>query len=69
MNVSMKPNDQIAYLYKRIERMEREHHRENSRLIDWCHALTLIIFTLMVVLFFLICNIYFRLGVIPDFGM
>lgn len=53
-------------VYKRIERMEDVHHWDNERLVNWCYALTGIIVMLLFVLFVLICNIYFRLGVIPD---
>ena len=53
-------------VYKRIERMENEHYWDNDRLVNWCYALTGIIVMLLFVLFVLICNIYFRLGVIPD---
>lgn len=57
---------ELASVYKRVERMEREHYFDNERLVNWCYALTGIIVMLSVVLFVLICNIYFRLGVIPD---
>ena len=53
-------------VYKRIERMENEHYWDNDRLVNWCYALTGIIVMLLFVLFVLICNIYLRLGVIPD---
>lgn len=53
-------------VYKRIERMENEHYWDNDRLVNWCYALTGTIVMLLFVLFVLICNIYFRLGVIPD---
>lgn len=53
-------------VYKRMERMEREHYLDNERLVNWCYALTGIIVMLLFVLFVLFCNIYFRLGVIPD---
>lgn len=62
----MNANEQIKALNKRMERMEREHYWDNDRLVNWCYALTGIIVMLLVVLFVLICNIYFRLGVIPD---
>lgn len=57
---------ELATVYKRMERMEREHYWANERLVNWCYALTGIIVMLLFVLFVLICNIYFRLGVIPD---
>ena len=53
-------------VYRCIERMENEHYWDNDRLVNWCYALTGIIVMLLFVLFVLICNIYFRLGVIPD---
>lgn len=56
----------LATVYKRMERMEREHYSDNERLVNWCYALTGIIVMLLFVLFVIICNIYFRLGVIPD---
>lgn len=62
----MNSNKDIENLRKRMERMEREHYFDNERLVNWCYALTGIIAMLLVVLFVLICNIYFRLGVIPD---
>ena len=62
----MNSNNDLDNLRKRIERMEREHYHDNDRLVNWCYALTGIIVMLLVVLFVLICNIYFRLGVIPD---
>ena len=49
-----------------MERMEREHYLDNESLVNWCYALTGIIVMLLFVLFVLFCNIYFRLGVIPD---
>lgn len=60
---------ELARVNKRIERMEREHYWNNDRLVNWCYALTGIIVVLLCILFVLICNIYFRLGVIPDFGV
>ena len=66
MITSMDSNDQILDLNRRMDRMEREHYLDNDRLVNWCYALTGIIVMLLVVLFVLICNIYFRLGVIPD---
>lgn len=62
----MNSNKDLENLRKRMERMEREHYSDNERLVNWCYALTGIIVMLLVVLFVLICNIYFRLGVIPD---
>lgn len=62
----MNSNKDLENLRKRMERMEREHYLDNDRLVNWCYALTGIIVMLLVVLFVLICNIYFRLGVIPD---
>lgn len=55
-------------VYKRIERMENEHYWGNDRLVNWCYALTGTIVMLLFVLFVIICNIYFRLGVIPDWA-
>lgn len=55
-------------IYKRIERMEDRHYWDNDRLVNWCYALTGIIIGLIFILFVLICNIYFRLGVIPDWA-
>lgn len=62
----MNSNKDIENLRKRMERMEDAHYWDNDRLINWCYALTGIIVTLLLVLFVLICNIYYRLGVIPD---
>ena len=62
----MNYNKDLENLRKRMERMEREHYWDNERLVNWCYALTGIIVMLLVVLFVLICNIYYRLGVIPD---
>lgn len=62
----MNANEQIEALDKRMERIEREHYWDNEHLVDWCYALTGIIVMLLFVLFVIICNIYFRLGVIPD---
>lgn len=62
----MNSNKDLESLRKRMERMEREHYLDNERLVNWCYALTGIIVMLLIVLFVLICNIYFRLGVIPD---
>ena len=62
----MNSNKDLENLRKRMERMEREHYLDNDRLVNWCYALTGIIVMLLFVLFVLICNIYFRLGVIPD---
>lgn len=56
----------LAAVYKRMERMERERYWSNDRLVNWCYALTGIIVMMLLVLFVLICNIYYRLGVIPD---
>ena len=62
----MNTNKNLEDLCKRIERMENEHYWDNDRLVNWCYALTGVIVMLLFVLFVLICNIYFRLGVIPD---
>lgn len=62
----MNSNKELENLRKRMERMEREHYLDNERLVNWCYALTGIIVMLLFVLFVIICNIYFRLGVIPD---
>ena len=62
----MNANEQIEALDKRMERIERDHYCDNERLVNWCYALTSIIVMLLFVLFVIICNIYFRLGVIPD---
>ena len=62
----MNASEQIKALTKRMECMEREHYWDNERLVNWCYTLTGIIVMLLFVLFVLICNIYFRLGVIPD---
>lgn len=62
----MNSNKDLENLRKRMERMEREHYLDNERLVNWCYALTGIIVMLLFVLFVIICNIYFRLGVIPD---
>ena len=62
----MNSNKDLDNLRKRMERMEREHYLDNERLVNWCYALTGIIVMLLFVLFVIICNIYFRLGVIPD---
>lgn len=64
----MNSNKDIESIRKRMERMEREHYLDNERLVNWCYALTGIIVMLLFVLFVLICNIYFRLGVIPDWA-
>lgn len=64
----MNSNKDLENLRKRMERMEREHYWDNERLVNWCYALTGIIVTLLFVLFVIICNIYFRLGVIPDWA-
>lgn len=64
----MNSNKDLENLRKRMERMEREHYLDNERLVNWCYALTGIIVMLLFVLFALICNIYFRLGVIPDWA-
>ena len=56
----------VERVEQRMEHMECEHYWDNDRLVNWCYALTGIIIALLVVLFVLICNIYFRLGVIPD---
>lgn len=62
----MNANEQIEALDKRMERIERDHYWDNEHLVNWCYALTGIIVMLLFVLFVIICNIYFRLGVIPD---
>lgn len=62
----MNSNKDLENLRKRMERMEREHYLDNERLVNWCYALTGIIVMLLFALFVIICNIYFRLGVIPD---
>ena len=49
-----------------LDRIDEAHYWANERLENWCYVLTAIIITLIAVLFVLICNIYFRLGVIPD---
>ena len=64
----MNSNKDLESIRKRMERMEREHYLDNERLVNWCYALTGIIVMLLFVLFVLICNIYFRLGVIPDWA-
>ena len=64
----MNSNKDLENIRKRMERMEREHYWDNERLVNWCYALTGIIVTLLFVLFVIICNIYFRLGVIPDWA-
>lgn len=64
----MNSNKDLENLRKRMERMEREHYWDNERLVNWCYALTGIIVMLLLVLFVLICNIYVRLGVIPDWA-
>lgn len=56
----------VERVEQRMDRMECEHYWDNDRLVNWCYALTGVIIMLLVVLFVLICNIYFRLGVIPD---
>ena len=56
----------VERVEQRMEHMECEYYWDNDRLVNWCYALTGIIIALLVVLFVLICNIYFRLGVIPD---
>lgn len=66
MITSMNSNDQILDLNRRMNRMEREHYLDNDRLVNWCYALTGIIVMLLVVLFVIICDIYYYLGVIPD---
>lgn len=62
----MNSNNDLEDLRKRMDRMECEHYLDNERLVNWCYALTGIIVMLLFVLFVIICNIYFRLGVIPD---
>lgn len=62
----MNANKDLENLHKRMDRLEDAHHWDNERLVNWCYALTGIIVMLLFVLFVLICNIYFRLGVIPD---
>lgn len=57
---------EFVTVYKRMDRIECEHYLNNKRLVNWCYALTGIIVMLLFVLFVIICNIYFRLGVIPD---
>ena len=64
----MNSNKDLENLRKRMERIEREHYLDNERLVNWCYALTGIIVMLLLVLFVLICNIYVRLGVIPDWA-
>lgn len=64
----MNSNKDLANLRKRMDRMEDAHHWDNERLVNWCYALTGIIVMLLLVLFVLICNIYVRLGVIPDWA-
>lgn len=64
----MDSNKDFESIYKRMERIEQEHYWDNDRLVNWCYALTGIIVTLLFVLFVIICNIYFRLGVIPDWA-
>lgn len=64
----MNSNNDLEDLCKRIDRMEDAHHWDNERLVNWCYALTGIIVMLLLVLFVLICNIYVRLGVIPDWA-
>lgn len=64
----MDSKKEFDVVYKRIERMENEHYLDNDRLVNWCYALTGIIVMLLFVLFVIICNIYFRLGVIPDWA-
>lgn len=61
-------NKDLDNLRKRMERMEREHYLNNERLVNWCYALTGVIVMLLCVLFVIIFNIYFRLGVIPDWA-
>lgn len=62
----MKTEHTFEAINRRMERMERKHYFDNERLVNWCYALTGIIISLIALLFVLICNIYFRLGVIPD---
>lgn len=62
----MNSNKDLENLRKRMDRMEDAHHWDNERLVNWCYALTGIIVMLLLVLLVLICNIYYRLGVIPD---
>lgn len=62
----MKTEHTFEEINRRMERMERKHYFDNERLVNWCYALTGIIISLIALLFVLICNIYFRLGVIPD---
>lgn len=67
----MNSNKDLESLRKRMEHMEhmeREYYYAIERLVNWCYALTGIIIMLLVVLSVLICNIYFRLGVIPDWA-
>lgn len=64
----MDSNKDFESIYKRMERIEQAHYWDNDRLVNWCYALTGIIVTLLFVLFVIICNIYFRLGVIPDWA-
>ena len=65
----MDTNKDLEVLRKHMERMERDHYWDNDRLVNWCYALTGIIVALIALLFVIICNIYYRLGVIPDFGV
>lgn len=64
----MNSNKDLETLRKRMDRMEDAHHWDNERLVNWCYSLTGIIVMLLLVLFVLICNIYVRLGVIPDWA-
>lgn len=64
----MNSNKDLENLRKRMDRMEGVHHWDNERLVNWCYALTGIVAMLLFVLFVIICNIYFRLGVIPDWA-
>lgn len=53
---------------RRIRRMEDRHYWDNDRLVNWCYVLTGIIIGLTLILFVLLCDIYSRLGVIPDWA-
>lgn len=56
----------LEHVDDELERINETHYWDNERLVNWLYALTGIVVTMLVVLFILICNIYFRLGVIPD---
>lgn len=48
--------------------MERQHEL-NKHLTNWLYALSGIVVMLIAILFVLICNIYYNLGIIPNFGV